>query len=53
MLSEADPDIADMATLVLVGSSETRLVPRSGKPPFVYTPRREILPGALGADGAT
>ena len=39
-LRDADPRLADMATLVLIGSSETRLVERPGQPPFVYTPRR-------------
>jgi precorrin-3B C17-methyltransferase len=29
----------DMATLVIVGSRETRLIPRPGKPPLLYTPR--------------
>lgn len=38
-LAEADPAIADMRTLVIIGSSATRFVPREGKPPFVYTPR--------------
>jgi precorrin-3B C17-methyltransferase len=39
-LAEADPSIADMSTLVMIGSSETRLVPRSdGKQPWMYTPR--------------
>ena len=39
-LAIADPGFADMATLVLIGSSETRLVERGGgKQPFVYTPR--------------
>ncbi|WP_424931060.1 precorrin-3B C(17)-methyltransferase [Amaricoccus macauensis] len=37
-LAEADPGMADMRTLVLVGSSATRLIPRKGAP-FVYTPR--------------
>jgi precorrin-3B C17-methyltransferase len=37
----ADPDLADMATLVIIGSSETRLVERPGSAaPFIYTPRR-------------
>jgi precorrin-3B C17-methyltransferase len=37
----ADPALADMATLIIIGSSETRLIERSGSsPPFVYTPRR-------------
>jgi len=38
-LQAADPAGADMATLVIVGSAETRLVPRPGHPPLVYTPR--------------
>jgi precorrin-3B C17-methyltransferase len=29
----------DMATLVIVGSRETRVITRPGKPPLVYTPR--------------
>jgi precorrin-3B C17-methyltransferase len=38
-LQGADPAGADMATLVIVGSAETRLVPRPGHAPLVYTPR--------------
>jgi len=38
-LKAADPAGADMATLVIVGSAETRLVSRPGHPPLVYTPR--------------
>ena len=30
---------ADMATLVIVGSADTRIVAREGRPPLVYTPR--------------
>ena len=30
---------ADMATLIIIGSPDTRIVPRNGKPPLVYTPR--------------
>jgi precorrin-3B C17-methyltransferase len=30
---------ADMATLVIVGSQETRVITRPGQPPLVYTPR--------------
>jgi precorrin-3B C17-methyltransferase len=30
---------ADMATLVIIGSAETRIVPREGRAPLVYTPR--------------
>lgn len=38
-LGKADPAVADMATCVIVGSRETRLVQRDGRPPLVYTPR--------------
>jgi len=38
-LQAADPAGADMATVVIVGSAETRLVPRPGHAPLVYTPR--------------
>jgi precorrin-3B C17-methyltransferase len=38
-LSEADSAGADMATCIIIGSPETRLVARAGKEPLVYTPR--------------
>ncbi|PDT54097.1 MULTISPECIES: precorrin-3B C(17)-methyltransferase [Sinorhizobium] len=38
-LGEADADRADMATCVIIGSPETRIVARSGKQDLVYTPR--------------
>jgi precorrin-3B C17-methyltransferase len=38
-LGEADPTIVDMSTLVLIGSSETRLIARDGKPPWLLSPR--------------
>lgn len=38
-LAEADPALADMRTLVLVGSAATRVIPREGAPPWLYTPR--------------
>ncbi len=38
-LAEAPGVAADMATLVIVGSAETRLILRDGLPPLVYTPR--------------
>jgi precorrin-3B C17-methyltransferase / cobalt-factor III methyltransferase len=38
-LAAADPATADMATLVIVGSPETRTVARPGRAPLVYTPR--------------
>lgn len=38
-LATARSASADMATLVIVGSAETRVVDRPGRPPLVYTPR--------------
>lgn len=38
-LAEADPGNADMATLIIVGSRETRVIARPHRPPLVYTPR--------------
>ena len=38
-LAEAVEVSADMATLVIVGSKETRLIARPGQGPLVYTPR--------------
>lgn len=37
-LAEASPEMADMRTVVLIGSSRTRMIARPGRP-FVYTPR--------------
>ncbi|MEX0319341.1 MAG: precorrin-3B C(17)-methyltransferase [Ruegeria sp.] len=37
-LAEATPEMADMQTVVIVGSSRTRVIERSGAP-IVYTPR--------------
>ena len=37
-LPDATPDMADMRTVVLLGSSRTRIITRDGAP-FVYTPR--------------
>jgi precorrin-3B C17-methyltransferase len=42
-LAEADPSHADMRTLIIVGSSATRLVSRGTDAPFVYTPRHAEL----------
>lgn len=39
-LGAAKSIAADMATLVIVGSAETRIVVRGGQAPLVYTPRR-------------
>jgi precorrin-3B C17-methyltransferase len=38
-LDKADPGLADMSTLVIIGSSETRVIAREGGAPFIYTPR--------------
>jgi len=40
-LEQATPDMADMRTMVIVGSSQTRVIERPGHKgaPFVYTPR--------------
>ena len=43
-LREAGTMPADMATLVIVGSRETRIVMRKGLPPLVYTPRAATEP---------
>ncbi|HBP40448.1 MAG: precorrin-3B C(17)-methyltransferase [Vreelandella alkaliphila] len=40
-LEQATPDMADMRTLVIVGSQQTRLIERSGVP-LVYTPRSSL-----------
>ena len=38
-LSDAHSDMADMATCIIVGSAETRLIERDGQEPLVYSPR--------------
>ncbi|RJG44685.1 precorrin-3B C(17)-methyltransferase [Mesorhizobium sp. DCY119] len=38
-LAEARAEQADMATCVMIGSPETRIIERSGQRPLVYTPR--------------
>jgi precorrin-3B C17-methyltransferase len=38
-LEAAESIQADMATLIIVGSRETRVIARNGRPPLVYTPR--------------
>lgn len=38
-LCEATPEMADMRTVVLVGSSLTRIIAREDADPWVYTPR--------------
>ncbi|CAN5437440.1 precorrin-3B C(17)-methyltransferase [soil metagenome] len=44
MLSEAQPEMADMRTVVIVGSSLTRVIVRDGAP-WVYTPRSVLAEG--------
>ena len=38
-LADADPGNADMATLIIVGSRDTHVIPRPGRAPLVYTSR--------------
>ncbi len=38
-LAAADPAAADMATLLIVGTRETHVIVRPGRPPLVYTSR--------------
>jgi precorrin-3B C17-methyltransferase len=38
-LAKADPGLVDMATLVLIGSSETRFIARPEGDPWLLTPR--------------
>jgi precorrin-3B C17-methyltransferase len=40
-LGSVDANAADMRTLVIVGSSQTRVIERDGQRPWVYTPRAE------------
>jgi precorrin-3B C17-methyltransferase len=44
LLAEANPDMADMATCIIVGSPETRIIKRDGQAPLVYTPRSATGP---------
>ncbi len=41
-LAAADTMPADMATLVIVGSRETRVIARPGRSPLAYTPRAAV-----------
>ncbi|MCG8270801.1 precorrin-3B C(17)-methyltransferase [Aquamicrobium sp. NLF2-7] len=43
-LAEAKPEMADMATCIIVGSTETRIIRRSDRPALVYTPRAATRP---------
>lgn len=44
-LAAAKQVAADMATLVIIGSAETRIVARASRTPLVYTPRAMARPG--------
>lgn len=44
---------ADMATLVMIGASSTRLIARAGKPPYVYTPRSVTKSPCATSQGRT
>jgi precorrin-3B C17-methyltransferase len=39
LLADADAEKADMATCIIIGSPETRIIKRGEKPALVYTPR--------------
>jgi precorrin-3B C17-methyltransferase len=41
-LADADPAQADMATCIIVGSAQTRLIERPGRSALVYTPRHYL-----------
>jgi precorrin-3B C17-methyltransferase len=41
-LGSASASMADMATLVIIGSPHTRVIARPGRPPLVYTPRADL-----------
>ena len=40
-LGAADPALADMRTLVLIGTQDTRVIERPGAAPWIYAPRGE------------
>jgi precorrin-3B C17-methyltransferase len=44
---------ADMATLVMIGASGTRLIDRDGEAPFVYTPRSVASSPCATSQGRT
>lgn len=52
-LSEAKAEMADMATLVLIGASTTRLIARPGLAPIVYTPRSVTKSPCATSQGRT
>jgi precorrin-3B C17-methyltransferase len=46
-------DTADMATLVMIGASSTRLIAREGAAPYVYTPRSVTKSPCVTSQGRT
>jgi precorrin-3B C17-methyltransferase len=46
LLCDAKPDYADMATCVIIGSRETRIIERPSRPDLVYAPRFWSRPSA-------
>jgi precorrin-3B C17-methyltransferase len=44
LLADAAPEMADMATCIIIGSPETRIIKRSERPALVYTPRSATGP---------
>jgi precorrin-3B C17-methyltransferase len=44
LLADASPDMADMATCIIIGSPETRIIKRGERPAMVYTPRSATGP---------
>jgi precorrin-3B C17-methyltransferase len=45
-LAELNPDLVTMQSLLIIGSSHTRLIERGGRQPFVFTPRFYKVPEA-------
>ena len=39
LLADVDAQKADMATCIIIGSPETRIIKRDDRPALVYTPR--------------
>jgi precorrin-3B C17-methyltransferase len=48
-LAAAKHVAADMATLIIVGTAQTRVVVRDGRPPLVYTPRHDMACAQVAA----
>ena len=44
LLANAEAEMADMATCIIIGSPETRIIRRGEKPALVYTPRSAAGP---------